>query len=257
MGGRTLENKHERIRGPNLDLLIKHSSMAPFEEGMRKADEQNLVIASSLRLSQELRIIGYTGFEDMCGCWAGTMTGYEKPGKGFGKTIEYVDDETGCRWVFPVPEQFRGEKNAMLVAEHPDYVLETDGINRVVHAAKVDLVKRFPIRANSPLNEWFLADPRHDIPQGDPLQMHNENTRQLSRIEKRVGPVKRIEDGDGHGWRTVLLDTNPSHCGAMIVEAPDPDERMTPPLLDVTESFADMVRQAAKKLREEAKSGRK
>ena len=48
----TAEKKPERIRGPHLAVLVKHSSRVPFEEGLRKANDQNLVlvIASNKRL---------------------------------------------------------------------------------------------------------------------------------------------------------------------------------------------------------------
>ncbi|MBN1170026.1 hypothetical protein JXA56_03300 [Candidatus Micrarchaeota archaeon] len=217
MSTATAEKKPERIRGSSLAVLVKYSNNVPFEEGLRKANDQNLVIASSKRLSQALLEFNeWRGIEAALPCWTGTMTGYEAPGKKFGKTIEYVDPKTDYRWVFPVPESYRGKKNAILVAEHPDYTLETDGRNRVVHATSVDLVKQFPTK----LEHWYKGDPKHDIPQGKPVSSDNKDARCLWRIKKRVGPVARNYKLDYIRSRVVDLSLRPSIGFGVAVEVP-------------------------------------
>ncbi len=206
----------KRISGSHLAVLAKFTNRIPFEEGLRKANDQKLVIASNKRLSNAL--VGSDEWQRIQAaflCWSGTMTAYEVPGKKFGQTIEYVDPKTTFRWVFPVPEQFQGETNAILVAEHPDYTLEVEGRNRVVHATQVDLVKSFPEESK----KWYKGDTIHDIPQGIQVNSDDEDSRQLWRIDKRVGPVPRgyhVNVG-----RNVFLVDNPSSDFGVVVEAKD------------------------------------
>ena len=54
MTERKLKKRNERIRGPNLAVLISFSKGVPFEEGLRRADAENLVVASSKRLIKAL-----------------------------------------------------------------------------------------------------------------------------------------------------------------------------------------------------------
>ncbi|MBN1170024.1 hypothetical protein JXA56_03290 [Candidatus Micrarchaeota archaeon] len=221
------EKKPERIRGPNLAVLVRRSGKVRFENGLRRADEQGLVIASNKRLNILVRSHEWRNIEDGLPCWTGTMTGYEEPGKKFGKTIEYVDPETDHRWVFPVPENYWGEANAILVAEHPDYNLEVDGRNRVVHSSQIDLVKAFPTE----LKGWYKGDPKHDIPQGDQASRDNEDARYLFRIEKRVGPVVRYFNTDHYYGRNVHFDERPSdYSFGVVVES---TERGRPQKLQV------------------------
>lgn len=85
--------------------------------------------------------------------WTGTMIAYvnvrnvKKRGK-YGKTIEHEDGNDGNVWVFPVPEEYQGERIrlfqparfynsngvAFFYVKHPDFELETDGKYRVIHA---------------------------------------------------------------------------------------------------------------------------
>ncbi|NYZ73976.1 hypothetical protein H0O00_02450, partial [Candidatus Micrarchaeota archaeon] len=118
----------ERVSGPNLAVFVKHSKGIPMEEALRRVDEAGLVIALNKRLSKAL--VGseeWRSISEVFACWSGTMTAYDKPDQKLGKTIEYVDSETGTRYVFPVPEEHVGKKNVVLVAEHPNFTLETDG----------------------------------------------------------------------------------------------------------------------------------
>jgi len=220
----TAERKSEMSKHSNLSILFPHSKKVPFEEGLRRANEQNLILASNKRLSIALTVERtWDLMGQVSGCWTGTMAGYEKPGKEFDKTIEYVDEKSGLKWVFPVPEQFRGEKNAVLVAEHPGYILETDGNNRVIHATHVDLVRNFPGQTvyrscGHSVGAWFEGDPEHDIPQGRDISSDHREARYLTRIEKRVGPVKREYSCDFEFMRMVCLSEKPSDGFGIIVE---------------------------------------
>ena len=147
------------------------------------------------------------------------MTAYTKQGNKLGRIIEYVDPQTNEKWIFPVPREYQNEKNAILVAEHPDYDLEIDGKNLVVHAALVDLVSEFPV-----VDGWYFLDAKHGIPTGDSKWASDMGSghhpdlgsrRLYGRKDyPRVGPIYRIERSFiGFGER-------PSACFGMAVEPP-------------------------------------
>src|SRR3989344_1993593 len=192
----------ERVRGPYLRVLVPRSQGVPFERALVLAEGANGVIASNKRLDKAL--VGsdeWQRVKEVFAAWSGTMTAYKEPGQKLGKQIENVDSETDFRRVFSVPEAHKDKKSAILVAEHPDYTLEVDGRNRVVHAAKVDLVGEFPAS-----DGWYLTDRVHGIPTGEQVPSSNGDARYLWRIASRVGPVAR-GDYDGH---VVYLFGRPS-----------------------------------------------
>ncbi len=145
------------------------------------------------------------------------MTGYEKPDQKLGKTIEYVDSETGVRYIFPVPEEHQGKKNVVLITEHPNFTLETDGKTRIVQAKEVGMVSEFPVASEN----WYLGDQKYDIPTGKKVDGNNEAARYLWRIDKRVGLVARGYDGnwDGGDRRSGGLDDRPSEALGVAIEA--------------------------------------
>lgn len=96
--------------------------------------------------------------------WTGTMTRYTKPEAKLGNQIVYNDPSSKERWVFPVPEASRDEKNAIIVVEHPDYTLGRDGKDIVINPndmAKVEIVRAFPSEDGG-----YLTDPKHGLPTG-------------------------------------------------------------------------------------------
>ncbi|NYZ76960.1 hypothetical protein H0O02_01445 [Candidatus Micrarchaeota archaeon] len=212
----TRGEKVERIRGPELAVLVKRANSVPFVEGLRMAEEKGLVIASNSRLDKAL--VGsdeWGSISDVFACWSGTMTAYAKPGEKLGKTVEYVDPKTEERWVFPVPVEYQKEKNAILVAEHPDYKFEVDGKNIVVNATTVDLVAKFPAS-----DGWHPTDAKHGIP----TKEGSSGERYLWRIDSRVGPVARGYDYLGliYGRRHLvsLLDRPSYGFGVAVEKAP-------------------------------------
>lgn len=177
----------DRIRGPNLALLIKRSNAVPMVDALRRADTARSVMASNTRLSRALLRDEWRA-DDVLPCWSGTMTAYDRPGKKLGATIEYLDSGTGITYVFPVPQAHRGKINVLLVAEHPDFELENDGRKRrIIRADKVGIVESFPAVSGC----WHNSDPTYDLPTGDKVRPDNEAVRLLSRIDKRVGLVAR------------------------------------------------------------------
>ena len=206
----------ERIRGPHLAVLVKRAGGGvPFEEGLRKANDAGVVIASNKRLNMALESDEWQRVRDVFACWTGTMTAYTKPGERLGKQVEYVDSKTGYRWVFAVPEAHRDKKDAILVAEHPGYNLEVDGNNRVIHtdAANVGLVEKFPA-----FDGWYLGDPKYDIPNGDQVSF-SDKARHLWRTDQRVGPVRRGSFFGYDGRLGVGLNESPSVGLGVAVEA--------------------------------------
>ena len=204
----------QRIRGPNLRVLVNSVQGVPFEEGLQRACAENRVIVSNKRLDKAL--VGseeWKGISEVFACWSGTMTAYTKPNEAFLGTVEYVDPETGYRWVFRVPEEYQGVRNAILVAEHPDYTLEVDGNNRVLHAATVNLVEAFPVK-----DGCYLVDPVHGIPTGPVAD--SWNSRCLNRIARRVGPVwVAPPEAVGYIQWSINLDIAPSRRSGIIVES--------------------------------------
>lgn len=180
----------ETIRGPYLKAFVRYANegkRAAFPDALELANAKSRVIASSKRISEALVdtqewLLVPSIIE---ACWAGTMTGYAKPGQKLGSFIEYADAK-GQRYVFPVPEEYRNEKDAILVSEHPDYALIPDGGRLVVEASKVGCVTRFPEK-----NGYYLVDPEHLIPTGREVASLERGAYFLSRVKHRVGPVRR------------------------------------------------------------------
>lgn len=216
--------KHEtgntaRVRGPNLRVLITRANGVSFQEALKRADKENLVLASNKRMTKALvETNEWKSMREAFACWTGTMAGYSKPEAKLGKFIEYTDSEDGQKYVFPVPEQYRGEKNAILVAEHPNYTLVPDGKNLVVEASEVDCIMQFPKE-----DGWYLGDSAHDIPSGKKVDSPDEKSRYLWRVENRVGPVLRDGDVDvyGYNWLGVYLIDGPSLCLGVVTESPE------------------------------------
>ena len=204
--------------GSGLDVLIKNDPGATMEEALARAEKEKRVIASNIRMDQAL--IGSAEWESIkegLGCWTGTMTAYEEPGKPFGEVVEYIDSGTKLKYLFPVPQNYRGKTDCILVAEHPDYSLEIKGDERIIRAAVVDLIERFPAKSG-----WYLADPKHGIPFGDLVGKSDSNTRYLYRRKKRVGLSARGYGGYcvDDGGRFVGLGNPPSSAFGVAVECP-------------------------------------
>jgi len=212
--------QRESIRGSNLSVFFTKNNGVPVEEILRLTDEKNLVIASNKQIDQALQ-----GSEDwklmqkIVPCWTGTMTAYEEPGKPFGRIIEYIDKETGLSYIFPVPDEYVGVKDAILVAEHPDFILETDGNNRIVRAATVDLVEKFPAASDG----CYLTDAKHGIPFGEEIDITNFEARILWRIDKRVGLVARFKQYNDYGTRHIGLTSKASNGHGVAVESDGTD----------------------------------
>ena len=222
------------IRGPGLAVLVPGPTMmeslqgkggVPFEEGLLRAGDR--VLLSNMRISQAIRSDESVAIA--LPCWTGTFSAYPEPGRMLGRVIDSEDPGSGTRWVFPVPEAFWREKDAVLVAEHPDYVLERDGRFRVVHAFSASLVRAFPNE-----NGWYLVDPGHAIPAGAPSGPADPDASYLSRSSSFVGPVARLPlfHFGNEKRRDVCVEMKPCRSLGLVVEAPleglPPHERSLP-----------------------------
>ncbi len=215
-----IENR--RIARPRLEVLVKRANAVPFEEGLARANRENKVIASSKKLDKALNETGeWISILDAFPCWSGTMTGYKEPGEKLGKSVVYTDPETKQRYVFPVPEDYKGAKNAILVVEHPDYTLEKDGKDRIVAVKNIEnisLIENFP----SEYDGWYQMDEKHGIPTGNEVDSSNPDVRYLFfwRSDSRVGPVHH-SGGFYNGGSGVILNGRPSSWFGMAVEVPE------------------------------------
>ncbi len=238
--------KKERIRGPNLRVLLTRANGVSFQKALEIADKENLVLASSKRITQDL--VGADEWKNMrkvFACWSGTMTGYSKPEAKLGKFIEYTNPEDGQKYVFPVPEEYGGEKNAILVAEHPNYTLVPDGKNLVVQASEVDCIVQFPKN-----DGFYVGDSVHDIPTGEEVFSADQRYRYLFRVERRVGPVRR---GDViFGLRLIVdLADKPSLGLGAVVESPEGGAEAAPQpkaVLEIICSASEQFRALFKKV---------
>jgi len=235
----------KRIGGPRMAVVIEAYPGVPMMEGPRRADEANLVMVSNKRMSRATSQ-EWQGISKAFRLWTGTMTGYAEPEKKLGQAIEYLDERMGRRIVFPVPPEYQNEKNAILVAEHPVYTLESEGTNIVVNAKNVGIVLAFPAK-----DGHYAVDPEHGIPCGNELvhcsyiprhiQMERKyewfladvrngthtyvgqvGTRYLQRTDKRVGSIFRTEGQEDHDceWLDIHLDCPPSWPAGIVAEAP-------------------------------------
>ncbi len=220
--------KGDRGRAPFLRLL-RYGHPLNFTEGlMGMADEKNWVIASNKRFSREfVKLDGWPTWKGRnrdlpLNCWTGTVAAYKEPGKKLNKYVEYFDFEGCYKWVFAVPKEYQNEKNAILVAEHPNYTLEMDDKKKriIVQAAEVDMIERFPSK-----NGWYMGDEKHDIPAGDESSPTLFDARRLYRTAGLVGPINRtvlISLGElVYGVRDVHFNICPASQKSILIETWD------------------------------------
>lgn len=205
---------------PKLAVFIRANDGVPFEDGWDRAKDEGIILASNKRLAQALATKEWKALEEALPCHSGTMTAYDEPGKKLDNVIVYIDPHTKIRWIFPTGT-FKGEKDFLLVLEHPDYTIEPDGKDKVVKPTNpnlIDFVPDFPRR-----DGWYFVDPKHGIPRG--LNMADGHGSYLARIDARVGPVRLCDFYLGwvDGRRVVGLEGEPSEDLGMVVEIKDGD----------------------------------
>lgn len=170
---------------PKLRVFRRLGEGAPFEDLLADAKKSGFAPAPSKSLSLASRDRGLMlRIKDALPCFCGTMAAYALPGKRLGKEIVVFDDEAQITCVFPVPVEYRREKDAILISEHPFYSIGRNGFERVICASKVDIITKFPRE-----NGWYHIEETHGIPAGrrlkDVYPVH------LYRTKERVGPITR------------------------------------------------------------------
>lgn len=209
----------QRIREPPLEPFIKFSHGMPLVETLRIVNSNNLKIVSNKRHDEMLKNGKFERLEEVYPCWTGTMYAYEGPNKKLGKEIVYIEPYFWGRYIFPVPEEFRGEKNAILVVEHPNFELVKDRKDVVVlpQAGKVDLVSNFPIE-----NGWYTTNKKYAIPVGKKKHKSDPESRYLYRLsDAKVGLVVRncFKDLGINMRKDINLNINPLVAFGVAVEA--------------------------------------
>ncbi len=212
-----------------LELFTSFSSGLPADEAIMKTTAAGVVMASNASLSKALdgssKEWETTREAIIFPCWSGTMTAYVEPGKTFRESSEriasidnahyivYTDLQTDQRWLFRIPEDYLDKRDSILVVEHPNFQLISEGNDRIVCAAFVDLVEKFPVA-----NGWHKGDTKYDIPHGP---TNSYPARYLRRIEKRVGLAARVH-GDYFRRQLVGLFDQPSYRLGVVVQHPAP-----------------------------------
>jgi len=226
-------SKHRQKR-TKLAIFAKAGDRGlPMEEAILKTNRAGLVIASNKRITQA--IVDSDEWETIrpvFGCWTGTLVAYDEPDKKLGKTIEYVDERTGICYTIDVPEEHRGKKNVVLVAEHPGIDIEKTKSGWLVNASRLDVLGDFPT-----VDGWYLGDPKYDIPTGKRLPLSylwyldrrsakddpdlppdiKAKVRHIFRNEKRVGLIAKGFCWVGLDGRAII-NYSPSNTLGVAVE---------------------------------------
>ncbi len=212
----------ERRRGPSLAVLASRSDGTPMEEALRRADENGYVIASIKRLCRaRFGSRDWQRVKDAFDCWAGDMVGFDLPGKPLGATIEYVNPRTNIRYIFPVPDEYRGVADIAIVSQHPDFFLAPRGNDRIVQAHLVGVVEDFPTYSG-----YYAGDPEYDLATGREVDRSHESAKFLWRPDKRVGLVAL--DPRIINLRSQILSPWPCLSRGVVVECEEDDVTPVP-----------------------------
>jgi hypothetical protein len=171
-------------------ILVTRFNGVSFDRAFL-ATEQGARILSNKELDKILvESDVWKSVKDVFAAWSGTMTAYAEPEKKLGSTIEYQDPRSKINWIFPVPAGCKGLKNAILVAEHPDYNLVKEKENRIVVNVpkdKIIVVENIPTEEGS-----YAYDEKTRVPINQKMECSENNShRHFYRTLKRVGPVAR------------------------------------------------------------------
>lgn len=242
-----------RLRGPCLAVLVRSLHGVPFEEGLRLADERNLVIASSAMLNR-MEPGGDKKVRFALACWSGTNTAYIEPDIPFDERsllvindnelerragtryfVDVVDERTKEHRLFPVHPKHLGEKNSILVAEHPNYISVTDAGRIITLPAGMSLEEAVVLVRDFPKESGSYGG---DLRDGIPVLSQSNPRCFLWRTHKRVGPAaygKEIDVTDLGFVSGVNLESQPSEPLGVLVESPDWGSAVSMPLVVISQ----------------------
>ncbi|MDD5340770.1 MAG: hypothetical protein PHV13_06045 [Candidatus ainarchaeum sp.] len=232
----------QRIRGPKLELLDNW----PLNnyDALKKAGDENRVIASNKRIKQEIPLLEKGGAELLKAafpCWTGTMAAFPEFNVSFRESrmfskndnaLVYHDFQTPQVWMFlleGVPEQYMNKPNALLVVEHPDYSITKSGNNIVVKPQfpdKVGIIAPFAyVNHTSPYRDdgFYVPDQVYGIPAGyQVLGVQNSSYLFLPAGDSTHGKYGRVGlVSSSFRVDHVAIGVTPSFFYHVLVEAPE------------------------------------
>ncbi len=201
----------------------KRSGRLAFLELYEKANKEQKTIASASSVVAAIETDREQQIKKELPCWTGTVIAIVEPNRTFqqasidtdtilngSRSIVYTDLNTGTKWIFPVPEEYLHVANGILVAEHPNYMLQISMFEVVVFpVSSVDLVQVFPKR-----DGIYNLDPVHKIP----VENNGTHTRKrfyLWRAEQIVSPLSILKSSDPEmDYVISSVSTSNVKCGA-------------------------------------------
>lgn len=168
---KTTEIQRKRTNWANglpISMAVKNEEKLTMEQAIETANSMKIVIASHKTI-HEIYNNPRTGkamvsaLRDAWPYWTGTMVAYESKGVKLGSTIEFMEHGSQIRYIFPTGD-YKGEKNVVLAVNHPNFHIEKDGNNRIIHARNIGIVRNFPH-----VSGWYLLDDEFGLPYGKEL----------------------------------------------------------------------------------------
>ena len=129
--------------------------------------------------------------------WAGTLIAYVAPGEKFGKYVKYHDGLDRFTYYFPVPEEYRGEKNALLAINHgfdkkgrPLIQMckgkKDDIFIEIRDSSKIKIIGNFPEKEHHP----YVIDKEFSIPCGKRIK--SDPTLHYTQIDESMAETVRV-----------------------------------------------------------------
>lgn len=172
------------VPAPTMLESLRRQGGVIFEEGLRLAGNRRM--ASNKRINEAALSVEFLAIRAGIPCWTGTIGACATPGRPLGDVLRY--DVHGILWELEVPAGMRHESDVALAIEQPDYVIESKGTSRIIHATRIDVIPEFPVEKG-----FYVPDLRHGIPHGRSFPAEYAGAKYLSRDDTFVGPIiKRI-----------------------------------------------------------------
>ncbi len=202
----------ERKVGISIKGLEARLKGAPMLEALSRADRSFTVLPSILELRETIDrnntfFLNLAPALGVYRCWSGILVAYERPNRALDSNVAYTDENTGIRYVFPVPRNFIGEMNLLLVAEHPNFHLQKEEKDTyVVHAENVAATG---MRLHGQ-RRMFPCECKFGRPSVK-LKPAYYNRAQLIRAERMVGLMTVSLPSRGSEGTRISLATPPSN----------------------------------------------